>query len=224
MRRILAFLLLFLVSACFLEASEPVPARPAASSDAPVLTSPSNHQKENTMSSISSKGDPEKPHFTIKTALGDIEVELDAKAAPKTVANFKKLVADGFYNGTTFHRVVPGFVIQGGDPLSKDDAQRMRHGTGGPGYTVPAEIGLKHKRGSLATARQGDQVNPKKESSGSQFYICLADLPMLDGEYTVFGHVVSGMDVVDKIAKQPRDARDNPSQPVTMKIEALRNE
>lgn len=171
--------------------------------------------------STNTSTDPMKPHFLIKTNLGDIEVELDGKAAPKTVENFKKLALEGFYDGTTFHRIVPGFVIQGGDPLSKDNTQRGRHGTGGPGYTVPAEIGLKHKRGSLATARQGDQVNPKKESSGSQFYICLADLPMLDGEYTVFGQVVSGMDVVDKIAKQSRDSRDNPTEPVTMKVQAV---
>lgn len=124
---------------------------------------------------------------------GQVTVKLALKDAPKTSDNFKKLVGIGFYNCLTFHRIAPGFVIQGGDP--KGD------GTGGPGFTIPAEIGLKHKRGSVAMARLPDTVNPKQESSGSQFYIALGDLPSLDGKYTVFGEVVGGMDVVDKIAK-----------------------
>lgn len=122
---------------------------------------------------------------------GVIELDLNAKAAPLTVANFVKLANEKFYDGLTFHRVVPNFVAQGGDP--KGD------GTGGPGYNVPAEIGLKHKKGAIATARTGDTVNPKRESSGSQFYIALKDLPELDGQYTVFGQVTKGMDVVLKI-------------------------
>ncbi len=118
--------------------------------------------------------------------------------------------------GTTFHRVVPGFVVQGGDPNSKDD-NRMNDGTGGPGYQIDAEINLLHKRGSVAAARQGDAVNPQKKSSGSQFYFCLGDLPQLDrGGYTVFGQVVRGMEVIDKVAKVRRDPRDNPLQPVIM--------
>lgn len=125
------------------------------------------------------------------TNMGSFEVTLDAKAAPKTVANFIKLTNEGFYNGLTFHRIVAGFMIQGGDP--KGD------GTGGPGYTVPAEIGLKHTMGAIATARTGDAVNPTKASSGSQFFITLAAQPSLDGQYTVFGYVTSGMDVVTKI-------------------------
>jgi cyclophilin family peptidyl-prolyl cis-trans isomerase len=124
---------------------------------------------------------------------GDVKIKLDSTAAPQTVENFKKLIASGFYDCLHFHRIAPGFVIQGGDP--KGD------GTGGPGYTVPSEIKLKHTRGALAMARLPDAVNPKKESSGSQFYIALQDLAMLDGQYTVFGNVVAGMDVVDKIAK-----------------------
>jgi len=154
---------------------------------------------------------------TLTTSEGVIVIKLDAVAAPKHAENFKKLVKDGFYDGTTFHRVIPGFMVQGGDPLSKDQAKRAEHGTGGPGYTIPAEIGKKHKRGSVAAARQGDQVNPKRESSGSQFYICVVDTTFLDGQYTVFGEVIEGMDVADKIVAKPRDPRDNPKEPVTVK-------
>lgn len=127
----------------------------------------------------------------IKTPKGDIVVELYPKEAPLSVTNFKQLADAGFYNGLTFHRVVPGFVIQGGDPKGT--------GSGGPGYTVPAEIGLPHKKGALAWARTGDQINPQRRSSGSQFYITLEPTPMLDGQYTVFGQALSGMDVVESI-------------------------
>lgn len=143
--------------------------------------------------------------------LGKIKIKLYTKEAPKTTENFIKLVNQGFYNGLTFHRVIPGFVIQGGDP--KGD------GTGGPGYTVPAEINpnLKHVRGTVATARLSDQVNPTKASSGSQFYICHAPAPHLDGNYTIFGMVVEGMDVVDKIAQVKTTPGNNkPIIPVVM--------
>lgn len=136
------------------------------------------------------------------TGFGTIEVTLDGKAAPKTVANFIKLAKEGFYNGLKFHRVIPNFVIQGGDPEGT--------GLGGPGYTVPAEIGLKHEKGAIAMARKGDEVNPNKESSGSQFYITLAQLPSLDGNYTVFGYVTAGMDVVVKIGDAPTEPGDYP--------------
>jgi cyclophilin family peptidyl-prolyl cis-trans isomerase len=137
--------------------------------------------------------DPEKAYTaTIETAKGDIVCELYAKEAPQTVNNFVYLARAGFYDGLTFHRVVPGFVIQGGDPLGR--------GNGGPGYTIPAEIGLPHEKGALATARLSDQVNPERASSGSQFYITLDKTPHLDGGYTVFGQVVSGMPVVESIA------------------------
>ncbi len=135
----------------------------------------------------------------LETVLGNIVIRFHAADAPKTVANFKKLVKQGFYDGTCFHRVIPDFMIQGGDPNSKD-ADPSNDGIGGPGYTVPAEIKLKHVRGAVATARQGDQVNPARASSGSQFFIDVAPLPGLDqGGYTVFGQVIQGMDVVDKI-------------------------
>ena len=128
---------------------------------------------------------------TIKTAKGSIVLELYPKDAPQHVNNFVFLARDGFYNGLTFHRVEPGFVIQGGDPLG--------NGTGGPGYNIPPEIKAKHTAGALAMARRGGpaQTTP---SSGSQFYITLAATPFLDGEYTAFGQTIQGMDVVKKIA------------------------
>jgi peptidyl-prolyl cis-trans isomerase B (cyclophilin B) len=129
---------------------------------------------------------------TISTAKGEIVVALDAAAAPLTVNNFVFLAREGFYDGLTFHRVEPGFVIQGGDPVGT--------GSGGPGYQVEAEIGLAHIQGAIATARLGDPVNPERRSSGSQFYITLEPTPFLDGAYTVFGQVTDGMDVVQAIA------------------------
>ncbi len=142
----------------------------------------------------------------LETAQGRVVIQLDEKAAPKTCANFKKLVQQGFYDGTYFHRVIAGFMIQGGDPNTKD-ADPKNDGLGGPGWTVPAEIGLKHVRGAVATARQADAVNPKRESSGSQFFIDVADLPSLDaGGYTVFGKVIEGMDTVDKIVGFANDS------------------
>ncbi len=153
----------------------------------------------------------------IETDYGKIVIELLSKAAPLHAMNFKKLVKAGYYEGTTFHRVVPDFVIQGGDILSRD-ADPTNDGTGGPGYTIPAEFGQKHLRGYLAAARLPDRVNLQKRSSGSQFYICLKDLPFLDNAgYTVFGKVIKGMDVVDKIALVKRDKRDRPLVNVVMK-------
>lgn len=153
----------------------------------------------------------------IETDFGKIVIELFAQEAPKHASNFKKLVKAGYYEGCTFHRIVPGFVIQGGDILSRDNDPK-NDGTGGPGYTIPAEFGTKHLRGYVAAARLPDQVNPKKESSGSQFYICLKDLPFLDqAGYTVFGKVIKGMDVVDKIATVQRDQRDRPLKDIVMK-------
>jgi cyclophilin family peptidyl-prolyl cis-trans isomerase len=160
----------------------------------------------------------------IETKFGKIVVELFWDDAPKTSANFVKLASEGFYNGTTFHRVIPDFMIQGGDPKSKDASNRGAHGTGGPGYTVPAEIKREHKRGTLATARLGDNVNPRKESSGSQFFINVKDNNFLNGNYTVFGQVIKGMEVADKIVATPRDSRDNPHEPVTMKVTLMSRE
>lgn len=140
---------------------------------------------------------PDSAVATIDTSMGSFQVTLNGKAAPQTVGNFIKLSNEGFYNGLKFHRIVQSFMIQGGDP--KGD------GTGGPGYTVPAEIGLKHTIGAIAMARTGDSVNPNRASSGSQFYVTLAAQPSLDGQYTVFGYVTSGMDIVKKIGAVPTD-------------------
>lgn len=132
---------------------------------------------------------------TIKTDKGAIVCKLEAEKAPMSVTNFVQLAKAGFYKGLTFHRVEPGFVVQGGDPSG--------NGTGGPGYTVKGETsnGLKHTQGALAWARTSDAVNPERRSSGSQFYITLAAVPFLDNQYTVFGYVTEGMDVVEKIAR-----------------------
>lgn len=127
----------------------------------------------------------------IHTSKGDITCQLNPDKAPLSCTNFIQLAKGNFYNGLTFHRVVPQFVIQGGDPKG--------NGSGGPGYTVPAEIGLLHEKGALAWARTGDQINPQRRSSGSQFYIALEKVPFLDGQYTVFGQTTAGMDVVQKI-------------------------
>jgi peptidyl-prolyl cis-trans isomerase B (cyclophilin B) len=152
----------------------------------------------------------------IHTKIGDIKLAFYPDLAPNHVESFITLSKKGFFDGTTFHRVVPGFVIQGGDPNTKDP-DRSRHGMGGPGYQIKAEFSDKpHKRGTLSMARSADP-----DSAGSQFFICVADTPFLDGKYTVFGEVTSGMDVVDKIISQPRDPRDNPTERIEMKVEIV---
>jgi peptidyl-prolyl cis-trans isomerase B (cyclophilin B) len=152
----------------------------------------------------------------IETKFGNIELRFFPEVAPNHVNNFIELAKKGFYDGTTFHRVIPGFMIQGGDPNSKS-FDRSKHGMGGPGYTIKAEFNEKpHKRGTLSMARA---AHP--DSAGSQFFICVADAPFLDRQYTVFGEVVSGMDVADKIVNQPRDNRDNPIERIEMKIKII---
>ena len=152
----------------------------------------------------------------IKTDVGDMVVEFFPEAAPNHVNNFTVLAGKGFYDGTTFHRVIPGFMIQGGDPNSKK-ADRSLHGTGGPGYRLKAEFNDKpHKRGTLSMAR-----SRHPDSAGSQFFICVADAPHLDGQYTVFGQVVEGMDVADKIVSQKTDQRNNPLEPIAMDVEIV---
>ena len=148
----------------------------------------------------------------IETRLGDIELELQNDIAPGHVKNFKDLAGKGFYDGTTFHRVIPGFMIQGGDPNTKSD-DRSTHGMGGPGYTVKAEFNsTPHTRGVLSMARSQDP-----DSAGSQFFVVVKDSSFLDNQYTVFGRVTKGMDVVDKIVSVPRDSKDNPDEKVEMK-------
>ncbi|PIR74642.1 MAG: peptidylprolyl isomerase [Candidatus Magasanikbacteria bacterium CG10_big_fil_rev_8_21_14_0_10_47_10] len=148
---------------------------------------------------------------TIQTSMGDIKLELFNDDAPKTVANFLKLASSGFYDGTTFHRVIPDFMIQGGDPLSKDN-DPSNDGTGGPGYSFDDEIN-DHKlvKGALAMANSGPNTN------GSQFFIVTADAtPWLDGKHTAFGMVTEGQDVVDAISAVNRDARDRPLESVVV--------
>lgn len=161
----------------------------------------------------------------IKTTLGDITVRLYDET-PLHKANFEKLVGEGFYNGTIFHRVIAGFMNQGGDPNTiPGNEANGRPGTGGPGYTIPAEIHphLKHKKGALASARLPDQVNSRRESSGSQFYIVNAagGAHFLDGQYTVFGEVVDGMDVVDAIAATKTLPGDMPVNRIEMTMEIV---
>ncbi|NQV14793.1 peptidylprolyl isomerase [bacterium] len=149
----------------------------------------------------------------METSMGTIIIDVYETETPLHAANFKNLASVGELEGVYFHRVIPGFVVQGGDPLTRDDTTRLNDGQGGIGERIPAEIGQPHLRGSLGAARDN---NPEKKSSGSQFYFCLAQLTQLDGGYTVFGKVVEGMDVVDQIAKLERDPRDNPLESVTI--------
>lgn len=162
---------------------------------------------------------------TISTSFGDMVVILYDET-PKHKKNFIKLAKEGFYDGTSFHRVIKNFMIQGGDPYSKDN-NPMNDGQGGPGYTIPAEFSdYTHIKGALAAARRGDMVNPKKESSGSQFYIVHNDngTPHLDGAYTVFGQVIKGLEVIDQIANQTTGQMDRPEETIkiTVKVEELK--
>lgn len=191
----------------------------------------------------------EGPVVEISTRHGNIRVLL-YNSTPLHRDNFLKLAEEGYYDSTLFHRVIPGFMIQGGDPDSKTAGPGQRLGMGGPGYKIDAEIGAPHIRGALAAARDG---NPAKRSSGSQFYIVsgrpvadeeldaiekkkgityndaqrqlykeLGGAPMLDQDYTVFGEVISGMEVVDAIVQEPRDRADRPSQDVRMGIRVVK--
>lgn len=152
----------------------------------------------------------------IETKFGNIELKFFPEVAPNHVNNFIELAKKGFYDGTIFHRIIPGFMIQGGDPNSKDP-DKSRHGMGGPGHSVKAEFNsTPHKRGILSMARSS-----QPDSAGSQFFICVADAPFLDRQYTAFGEVVSGMDAADKIVNQPRDKRDNPNERIEIKVKII---
>ena len=189
----------------------------------------------------------------IETPFGKIKAKL-YNSTPQHRDNFIKLANEGFYDGILFHRVIDRFMIQGGDPDSKNAEAGKQLGMGGPGYTIPAEIGAKHFRGALSAARTGGPSNPEKKSSGSQFYIVqngvdpqnahiiaekqangvvyspaeiefynqVGGYPGLDGDYTVFGQVVEGMEAVDAIAKVAKDARDRPTEDVKMKVTVLK--
>ena len=221
-----------------------------------VLTSCSSPKKVKTEDASATKGATEQTSqnnntqkmtkVLLKTTFGDITVAL-YDDTPAHKANFLKLVNDKFYDGVLFHRIIKGFMIQGGDPNSKTAKAGQRLGDGDVGYTIPAEFvsGRFHKRGALAAAREGDQVNPKKASSGCQFYIVdgtvydndkmtmiaqrtgktfspeqieayttVGGAPWLDGDYTVFGEVIKGMEVVDKIANQQKDGNDRPLEDI----------
>jgi cyclophilin family peptidyl-prolyl cis-trans isomerase len=162
----------------------------------------------------------EEPVYEIKTTHGTMKVKLYSKT-PKHRDNFAKLVSENYYDGIRFHRVIEGFMIQTGDPFSRDTAKINAWGTGGPDYTVPAEFVNEywHKKGALAAARKGDLANPKKASSGSQFYIvhdenaCLH----LDGQYSIFGEVIEGLEVIDVIAAVATDPYDRPYEDVIIK-------
>ncbi len=155
----------------------------------------------------------EKVRAVVETKYGEIELRFFPEAAPNHVRNFIELSKKGFYDGTIFHRVIPGFVIQGGDPNTKG-TDTTTYGMGGPGYTIDAEFNdISHKRGILSMARRRHP-----DSAGSQFFIVVKDAPSLDGKYTVFGQVVRGMDVVDRIVSLPRDTRDIPYERVEVKI------
>ena len=157
-------------------------------------------------------------HAIIETKLGEIELEFLGDKAPGHLKNFVDLAKKGFYDGTTFHRVIPGFMIQGGCPNTKDaGGSRAAHGTGGPGYNVKAEFNdTPHKRGVLSMARA-----QSPDSAGCQFFICVADSAFLDRQYTAFGRVVRGMEVADQIVNSARDARDNPKDRIEMKVRVV---
>jgi peptidyl-prolyl cis-trans isomerase B (cyclophilin B) len=174
---------------------------------------------------------PATNYYEIATPLGALVVRLSDET-PVHRDNFKKLVAEGFYDGTTFHRVIRGFMAQGGDPNTKND-DPLDDGQGGPGYTLPAEIvpGATHAVGALAAARQADAVNPERRSSGSQFYLVTGNAQHLDGQYTLFGNVVAGLDVLARLEavetarstgrRSAAAFRDRPFDPVPMTVRPL---
>jgi peptidyl-prolyl cis-trans isomerase B (cyclophilin B) len=210
--------------------------------------------KKNIMSKPLTVDPPPKCLIEISTDYGVMVAEL-YDATPQHRDNFIKLAEEGFYNGTLFHRVIDGFMIQGGDPSSKASAAGTPLGSGGPGYQIPAEFvdSLVHIKGAIAAARTGDNVNPEKKSSGSQFYIVQGSpvekstldgierrkgftytqeqrdayythggTPFLDRDYTVFGKVISGLEVIDAIAKVQKDNRDRPKEDVKMTVRVIR--
>ena len=157
------------------------------------------------------------PHAIIKTKFGEMEVVFFPELAPKHVKSFLSLARKGFFNGTIFHRVIPGFMIQGGDPNTKDPSKIRNYGTGGPGYTIPAEFNkIPHERGILSAARTADP-----NSAGSQFFIMVARSPHLDGQYTVFGEVIKGIKVADKVVSQPRTRGDLPLERIEITVEVM---
>jgi len=157
------------------------------------------------------------PRAIIETKFGNMEIRFFPDKAPKHVENFLKLAKAGFYDKTIFHRVIPGFMIQGGDPNTKDEKDTSKYGTGDPGHKVKAEFNDRsHVRGTVSMARSQDP-----DSAGSQFFIVVQDTAHLNGKYTVFGEVVKGMEVADKIVSQARDNRDNPRERIEMTVKIV---
>ncbi len=219
-----------------------------------VTLTASKGKKSNTMTQSIIVDSPANCLIEITTSFGVMVAEL-YDATPKHRDNFMKLAEEGFYDGLLFHRVIDGFMIQGGDPNSRDAEPGAALGSGGPGYQVPAEFvdSLVHIRGAIAAARTGDNVNPERKSSGSQFYIvhgspvddAMLDMlerrkgikytpeqreaykasggtPFLDHDYTVYGRVTSGLEVIDKIARSEKDSRDRPKEDVKMTVKVIR--
>lgn len=145
-----------------------------------------------------------------------VAIEFYDGDAPATAANFKKLARKRFYNGQTFHRIFPHILVQAGDPFS-GGKDRTRIGTGGPGYTLLPEIHRKHTIGAVSAARLPDKINPSRMSNGSQFFICLKPMPEYDGQYTVFGHVIYGLDALDTVSTMSVDTNDYPLGRITIK-------
>jgi peptidyl-prolyl cis-trans isomerase B (cyclophilin B) len=169
--------------------------------------------------SVIAGADETAPTAVIETKFGDIEISFFPDDAPKHVENFLTLAKSGFYDGTIFHRVIPGFMIQGGDPNTKGTDKSL-YGSGGPDHRVPAEFNKRpHKRGILSMARSQDP-----NSAGSQFFIVVQDSNFLDGQYTVFGEVTKGMEIADKIVSQKRDGRDNPHERIEMNVRMVETE
>lgn len=218
------------------------------------LSTANNQAGEARETNTETKAERSGPRVLVSTTHGDMIIEL-YNETPLHRDNFLKLVKEGYYDGTLFHRVIKDFMIQGGDPHSKDAAPGERLGVGGPGYTIPAEFvqGKFHHKGALAAARQGDQANPRKESSGSQFYIVQGKIvpsqqldmieqragktfsneqrltytteggvPHLDDEYTVFGRVISGLEVIDRIAALQTDGANRPLEDVSVTMTIMR--
>ncbi|MCH7695242.1 MAG: peptidylprolyl isomerase [Proteobacteria bacterium] len=155
-------------------------------------------------------------HVVIETQYGNIEMQLLPYVAPNHVKNFIKLASSGFYDGTIFHRVIPGFMVQGGDPNTRGK-DKSSYGSGGPGYTIAAEFNNQpHVRGTVSMARAGDP-----DSAGSQFFIVVKNSRFLDKKYTVFARVIKGMEVVDEIVSQKRDKNDNPRERVEMLVQIV---
>ena len=188
-----------------------------------IATSCGNNKKADQNNTDMAETQMHEPEFNIVTNFGTMKIKLYDKT-PKHKENFIKLVNEKYYDGIRFHRVIEGFMIQTGDPYSRDLAMANAWGTGGPEYTIPAEFVNEyyHKKGALAAARKGDMANPRKASSGSQFYIVQDEQGCLhlDGQYTIFGEVVEGLDIIDKIAAVETDPYNRPLSDVI--IESIR--